>query len=82
MEPQDFYDPVGERFTEPQHTGISYSFTADGFFESAYYRAVANRTSTLRITISSAAETDSQNDKMADYRLTIRQRRSPNVLKA
>ncbi|KAF1939956.1 hypothetical protein EJ02DRAFT_456407 [Clathrospora elynae] len=38
----DFYDPVNEKFTEPKHTGISYSFTADGFFEEAYYRAVAN----------------------------------------
>lgn len=42
--PQDFYDPVNEKFTEPKHTGISYSFTADGHFEEAYYRAVANRT--------------------------------------
>lgn len=39
-----FYDPVNERFTEPAHTGISYSFTADGHFEEAYYRAVANPT--------------------------------------
>ncbi|CAA9961788.1 hypothetical protein PTMSG1_05165 [Pyrenophora teres f. maculata] len=37
-----FYDPVNEKFTEPQHTGISYSFTADGHFEEAYYRAIAN----------------------------------------
>ncbi|KAF2035120.1 hypothetical protein EK21DRAFT_96901 [Setomelanomma holmii] len=37
-----FYDPVNEKFTEPKHTGISYSFTADGFYESAYYRAIAN----------------------------------------
>ncbi|OCK93363.1 uncharacterized protein K441DRAFT_697219 [Cenococcum geophilum 1.58] len=37
-----FYDPVNERMFEPDHTGISYSFTADGFFEEAYYRAVAN----------------------------------------
>ena len=41
---QKFYDPVNERMFEPDHTGISYSFTADGFFEEAYYRAVANRT--------------------------------------
>ncbi|KAI4647548.1 uncharacterized protein J4E78_008863 [Alternaria triticimaculans] len=40
----DFYDPVNEKFTEPKHTGISYSFTADGHFESAYYRAIANPT--------------------------------------
>ncbi|KAH7070973.1 chaperone for protein-folding within the ER, fungal-domain-containing protein [Paraphoma chrysanthemicola] len=37
-----FYDPVNEKFTEPKHTGISYSFSEDGFYESAYYRAVAN----------------------------------------
>jgi hypothetical protein len=46
---QDFYDPVNEKFTEPKHTGISYSFTADGHFEEAYYRAVANRTLPLRL---------------------------------
>jgi hypothetical protein len=39
-----FYDPVNDSFTEPKHTGISYSFTADGFFEESYYRAVANPT--------------------------------------
>ncbi|KAK7183088.1 hypothetical protein DPSP01_005966 [Paraphaeosphaeria sporulosa] len=37
-----FYDPTNDRFTEPKHTGISYSFSADGHFEEAYYRAVAN----------------------------------------
>ena len=41
---QGFYNPVEEKFTEPKHTGISYSFTADGFYEEAYYRAIANRT--------------------------------------
>ena len=41
---QKFYDPVNEKFFEPKHTGISYSFTEDGHFEEAYYRAVANRT--------------------------------------
>ncbi|PSN69193.1 hypothetical protein BS50DRAFT_489869 [Corynespora cassiicola Philippines] len=40
-----FYDPVNEKFFEPKHTGISYSFTEDGHFEEAYYRAVANPTS-------------------------------------
>lgn len=40
---QGFYDPVNDQFTEPKHTGISYSFSADGHFEEAYYRAVANR---------------------------------------
>jgi hypothetical protein len=39
-----FYDPVNEEFKEPDHTGISYSFTADGFYEEAYYRAVSNPT--------------------------------------
>jgi len=38
-----FYDPASDRMTEPAHTGISYSFTADGFYEEAYYRAVSNR---------------------------------------
>lgn len=37
-----FYDPINEKFIEPEHTGISYSFTKDGFYESAYYRAIAN----------------------------------------
>ncbi|KAH8656205.1 chaperone for protein-folding within the ER, fungal-domain-containing protein [Tricladium varicosporioides] len=39
-----FYNPVNDSFIEPSHTGISYSFTADGFYESAYYRAVSNPT--------------------------------------
>ncbi|CAG8952475.1 hypothetical protein HYALB_00004473 [Hymenoscyphus albidus] len=39
-----FYNPVNDSFIEPTHTGISYSFTEDGFYESAYYRAVSNRT--------------------------------------
>ncbi|KAL2356510.1 chaperone for protein-folding within the ER, fungal-domain-containing protein [Cryomyces antarcticus] len=37
-----FYDPVNERLIEPSHTGFSYSFTGDGFYEEAYYRAIAN----------------------------------------
>ncbi|KHJ33111.1 putative protein rot1 [Erysiphe necator] len=37
-----FYDPIHDVFIEPSHTGISYSFTADGFYEEAYYRAVPN----------------------------------------
>ncbi|KKY14450.1 putative protein rot1 [Phaeomoniella chlamydospora] len=37
-----FYNPETERFTEPSLTGISYSFTSDGYFEEAYYRAVSN----------------------------------------
>ncbi|KAF1948487.1 hypothetical protein CC80DRAFT_498093 [Byssothecium circinans] len=39
-----FYDPAKDEFTEPKHTGISYSFSTDGYFEEAYYRAVANPT--------------------------------------
>lgn len=27
---------------EPERTGISYSFTGDGYYEEAYYRAIAN----------------------------------------
>ena len=42
---QGFYDPVGERMFEPDLTGFSYSFTADGHYEEAYYRAIANRKS-------------------------------------
>ncbi|MCJ1313799.1 Reversal of tor2 lethality [Agyrium rufum] len=37
-----FYDPVTERMFEPNVTGISYSFTDNGWFEEAYYRAVPN----------------------------------------
>ncbi|RQM07950.1 hypothetical protein DH86_00000828 [Scytalidium sp. 3C] len=37
-----FYNPTNDSFIEPTHTGISYSFTADGFYEEAYYRAVSN----------------------------------------
>ncbi len=40
---QGFYDPVTEKMIEPEHTGISYSFTDDGHFEEAYYRAISNR---------------------------------------
>ncbi|KAF7627888.1 protein rot1 [Aspergillus flavus] len=38
----DFYDPINDKFLEPNLTGISYSFTEDGHYEEAYYRAVAN----------------------------------------
>lgn len=38
-----FYNPVADKLTEPSHPGISYSFTADGYFEEAYYRAISNR---------------------------------------
>jgi hypothetical protein len=39
-----FYNPVADEFIEPDHTGISYSFTPDGHYEEAYYRAIANPT--------------------------------------
>ncbi|MCJ1232280.1 Reversal of tor2 lethality [Varicellaria rhodocarpa] len=39
-----FYDPVNERMFEPNLTGISYSFTDDGYYEEAYYRAISNPT--------------------------------------
>ncbi|KKZ64284.1 protein ROT1 [[Emmonsia] crescens] len=39
-----FYDPINDRFKEPSHTGISYSFTDDGFYEEAYFRAVSDPT--------------------------------------
>ncbi|KAK3678284.1 Reversal of tor2 lethality [Recurvomyces mirabilis] len=37
-----FYDPLNENLIEPSRTGISYSFTQDGYYEEAYYRAVSN----------------------------------------
>ncbi|KAL8694310.1 MAG: hypothetical protein Q9218_001015 [Villophora microphyllina] len=40
-----FYDPVNEKMFEPPLTGFSYSFTDDGFYEVAYYRAGSNRMS-------------------------------------
>lgn len=39
-----FYDTLTDRLIEPQRTGISYSFTADGHFEEAYFRAISNPT--------------------------------------
>jgi len=39
-----FYNPVEDVLIEPELTGISYSFTSDGYYEEAYYRAVANPT--------------------------------------
>ncbi|KAJ5216576.1 uncharacterized protein N7498_002983 [Penicillium cinerascens] len=38
-----FYDPLNDRLIEPDLTGISYSFDADGNYEEAFYRALANR---------------------------------------
>ena len=43
---QGFYDPVNDNLIEPELAGISYSFTSDGYYEEAYYRAISNRTST------------------------------------
>jgi hypothetical protein len=41
---QGFYNPVIDRLIEPELTGISYSFTIEGWYEEAYYRAIPNRT--------------------------------------
>ena len=38
-----FYDPINDKFIEPAITGFSYSFTDEGHFEVAYYRAISNR---------------------------------------
>lgn len=46
---QGFYNAGQDELIEPALTGFSYSFTADGFYEEAYYRAISNRTfSTFR----------------------------------
>ncbi|KAL3471845.1 protein rot1 [Aspergillus californicus] len=37
-----FYDPGDDKFIEPKLPGISFSFTEDGHFEEAFYRAIAN----------------------------------------
>ncbi|OJJ42699.1 hypothetical protein ASPZODRAFT_1290455 [Penicilliopsis zonata CBS 506.65] len=39
---QTFYDPVNDTLLEPSLTGYSYSFTSDGHYEEAYYRAIPN----------------------------------------
>lgn len=49
-ESKGFYDPATENMIEPSLTGISYSFTLDGHYEEAYYRAIANRMS-LRLLV-------------------------------
>ena len=36
---------------EPELTGISYSFTDDGHYEEAYYRAISNRKHTMEPSI-------------------------------
>lgn len=38
-----FYNPVTDKLTEPNHPGISYSFTDTGHYEEAHYRAISNR---------------------------------------
>ena len=43
----NFYDPINDKIKEPALTGISYSFTADGHYEEAYYRAGSSRLSPL-----------------------------------
>lgn len=40
-----FFNPLTDSLFEPNHTGISYSFTADGFYESASYIITGNPTS-------------------------------------
>ncbi|KAF4307393.1 putative endoplasmic reticulum protein-folding chaperone [Botryosphaeria dothidea] len=37
-----FYNPENDTMLEPELPGISYSFTSDGFWEEALYRAIAN----------------------------------------
>lgn len=37
-----FFDPANELLIEPDLPGISYSFTADGYYEEALYRVTAN----------------------------------------
>ncbi|KAL4790693.1 protein rot1 [Aspergillus venezuelensis] len=39
-----FYNPIEDKFIEPKLPGISFSFTEDGYFEEAFYRALANPT--------------------------------------
>ncbi|KAJ5220712.1 uncharacterized protein N7469_009599 [Penicillium citrinum] len=39
-----FYDPINDKFFEPNLTGISYSFDGKGHYEEAFYRAIANPT--------------------------------------
>ncbi|KAG5518867.1 hypothetical protein PMAC_002398 [Pneumocystis sp. 'macacae'] len=39
-----FYDPVVDKMFPPKLTGISYSFTDDGYFEESLYRVSSNPT--------------------------------------
>ncbi|KAL4784093.1 protein rot1 [Aspergillus varians] len=38
----EFYDVLNDKLIEPSLPGISFSFTADGHFEEAFYRAISN----------------------------------------
>lgn len=37
-----FFNPLTDSLLEPNHTGVSYSFTADGYYESALYSITGN----------------------------------------
>lgn len=39
-----FFNPLTDSLLEPNHTGVSYSFTDDGFYESAIYTITGNPT--------------------------------------
>lgn len=43
--PETFYNYENDTMLEPELPGISYSFTSDGHWEEALYRAIANRAS-------------------------------------
>jgi len=45
-----FSNPANESFQYPKTTGISYSFTSDGFYEIARYRFVSNATTPQCVT--------------------------------
>ncbi|KAF7968143.1 hypothetical protein HWV62_29955 [Athelia sp. TMB] len=47
---QGFANPANESFIYPKTTGISYSFTTDGFYEIARYRFVSNGTTPQCVT--------------------------------
>lgn len=71
-----FYNPVTDKLTEPSHPGISYSFTADGHYEQAYYRAISNRKKRARSGDTTCTDGNSpttclpiRNDAMAAWHL-------------
>lgn len=39
-----FFNPLTDSLLEPNHTGVSYSFTSDGFYESALYKIAGDPT--------------------------------------